>query len=121
MPARLTPARGEAYVTDCVAGILNGHTGLLARPEPAGAGAALSAVVGVFGALWATVARNAGFTQAIGHALMDTALALLAYAVLAYRSLLPARVAQRTFYRSLLGGVLTAIYVTLLLVAEPAV
>ena len=80
---------------------------------------ALSAVVGVFGALWATVARNAGISPAVGHALMDAALALLAYAVLAYRSLLPARVAQRTFYRSLLGGIVTALYIGLLLVAEP--
>jgi len=40
--------------------------------------------------------------------------------VLAYRSLLPARVAQRTFYRSLLGGVLTALYIGLLLLLEPA-
>src|SRR6266545_1231329 len=77
-----------------------------------------AAVVGVIGALWATVARNRGFSPAIGHALMCTALALLAYAVLAYRSLLPARVAQRTFYRSMLGGILTALYVGVLLVAE---
>jgi DNA-binding SARP family transcriptional activator len=80
---------------------------------------ALSAVVGVVGALWATLARNLGFSAALGHALMDLALALLAYAVLAYRSLLPMRVAQRTFYRSLLGGMLTAIYIGLLLLAEP--
>jgi DNA-binding SARP family transcriptional activator len=80
---------------------------------------ALSAVVGVLGALWATAARNAGFTPAPGHVLMDLALALLAYAVLAYRSLLPTRVARRTFYRSLLGGILTAIYIGLLLLAEP--
>jgi DNA-binding SARP family transcriptional activator len=80
---------------------------------------ALSAVVGVLGALWATIARNAGFSPAVGHALMDLALILLAYAVLAYRSLLPARVAQRTFYRSLLGGLLTALYIGLLLAAEP--
>ena len=52
---------------------------------------ALSAVLGVIGALWATAARNGGFSPAPGHALMDLALALLAYAVLAYRSLLPAR------------------------------
>ena len=80
---------------------------------------ALSAVVGVVGALWAALARNQGFSPALGHALMDAALALLAYAVLAYRSLLPARVVQRTFYRSLLGGLLTALYVGLLLIAEP--
>ncbi|MFN8500977.1 BTAD domain-containing putative transcriptional regulator [Kouleothrix sp.] len=80
---------------------------------------ALSAVVGVVGALWATVARNLGFAPSFGHLLMDAALALLAYAVLAYRSLLPARVVQRTFYRSLLGGLLTALYVALLLLAEP--
>jgi DNA-binding SARP family transcriptional activator/GAF domain-containing protein len=80
---------------------------------------ALSAVVGVIGALWATVARNAAFSPAPGHALMDLALALLAYAVLVYRSLLPTRVARRTFYRSLLGGLLTAMYIALLLLAEP--
>jgi DNA-binding SARP family transcriptional activator len=80
---------------------------------------ALSAVVGVVGALWATIARNAGFWAAPGHVLMDLALALLAYAVLAYRSLLPTRVARRTFYRSLLGGLLTALYIGLLLLAEP--
>lgn len=80
---------------------------------------ALAAVVGVAGALWATLARNVGFSSAPGHTLMDAALALLAYAVLAYRSLLPARVVQRTFYRSLLGGLLTALYVGLLLLAEP--
>ena len=51
------------------------------------------------------------FSPALGHALMDLALALLAYAVLAYRSLLPTRVARRTFYRSLLGGLLTALYI----------
>ena len=45
----------------------------------------------MIGALWATAARNGGFSPAPGHALMDLALALLAYAVLAYRSLLPAR------------------------------
>ncbi|HEU5100459.1 MAG TPA: hypothetical protein VFU22_15630, partial [Roseiflexaceae bacterium] len=39
---------------------------------------ALSAVVGVVGALWATAARNAGFAPAPGHILMDLALALLA-------------------------------------------
>src|SRR6185436_13183954 len=79
----------------------------------------LSAVVGVIGALWATAARNGGFSPAPGHALMDLSLALLAYAVLAYRSLLPTRVARRTFYRSLLGGLLTAVYIGLLLLAEP--
>lgn len=80
---------------------------------------ALSAVVGVIGALWAALGRDLSFTPAPGHTLMDAALALLAYAVLAYRSLLPARVLQRTFYRSLLGGLLTALYIGLLLVVEP--
>lgn len=80
---------------------------------------ALSAVVGVIGALWAALGRDLNFTPAPGHTLMDAALALLAYAVLAYRSLLPARVLQRTFYRSLLGGLLTALYIGMLLVVEP--
>jgi DNA-binding SARP family transcriptional activator len=78
----------------------------------------LSATVGVIGALWATAARDLRWTPAPGHALMGVALALLAYAVLAYRSLLSARVARRAFYRSLLGGVLTGAYVSLLLAAE---
>ncbi len=79
---------------------------------------ARSATVGVIGALWATAARNLNFPPALGHALMGGALALLAYAVLAYRSLLPARVARRTFYRSLLGGALTSAYIVLLLALE---
>jgi DNA-binding SARP family transcriptional activator len=79
---------------------------------------ALAAVVGVAGALWATATRGSALSQAPGHALMDASLALLAYTVLAYRLLLPPRVAQRAFYRSLLGSLLTAVYAAAVLALE---
>jgi DNA-binding SARP family transcriptional activator len=78
----------------------------------------LATVVGVAGALWATATRGSALSQAPGHALMDASLALLAYTVLAYRLLLPPRVARRAFYRSLLGSLLAAIYVAALLLLE---
>jgi DNA-binding SARP family transcriptional activator/GAF domain-containing protein len=79
---------------------------------------ALAAVVGVAGALWATATRGSTLSQAPGHVLMDASLALLAYTVLAYRLLLPPRVARRAFYRSLLGSLLAAAYVAVLLLLE---
>jgi DNA-binding SARP family transcriptional activator len=78
----------------------------------------IAAFVAVGGALWAAVARGTTLSQAPGHAFMDAGLALLAYTVLAYRLLLPPRVARRAFYRSLLGGMLTAVYVAALLLIE---
>lgn len=80
---------------------------------------AISALVGVAGALLASLARDARLSQAPGHALMVAGLLLMAYTVLAYRLLLPARVAQRAFYRSLLGSLIAALYVAVLLVLEP--
>jgi DNA-binding SARP family transcriptional activator len=79
---------------------------------------ALAAVVGVTGALWATATRGSTLSQAPGHAFMGLALALMAYTVLAYRLLLPPRVARRAFYRSLLGSLLTAVYVAVVLGLE---
>jgi DNA-binding SARP family transcriptional activator len=79
---------------------------------------AVAAVIAVSGALWATVTRGSVVSQAPGHALMDAGLALMAYIVLAYRLLLPPRVARRAFYRSLLGSLLTAAYVAALLLLE---
>lgn len=79
----------------------------------------IAALIAVSGAILASIARDRGFTPAPGHVLMDTGLAMMAYAVLAYRMLLPARVAQRAFYRSLLGGLITALYVAMLVVLEP--
>jgi DNA-binding SARP family transcriptional activator len=79
---------------------------------------AIAAVVAVAGALWATVTRGSVVSQAPGHALMDAGLALMAYIVLAYRLLLPPRVARRAFYRSLLVSLLTAAYVAALLMLE---
>jgi DNA-binding SARP family transcriptional activator/GAF domain-containing protein len=82
---------------------------------------ALAVVVGVSGALWATLARESGVPLGPSHVLWDVGLALMAYTVLAYRLLLPERVAQRAFYRSLLGSVLTACYVGLLLLLDDLV
>ncbi len=79
---------------------------------------AIAAVVAVSGALWATATRASNLPQSPGHALMDAGLGLMAYTVLAYRLLLPARVARRAFYRSLLGSLLTAAYITALLLLE---
>lgn len=79
---------------------------------------AIAAVIAVLGALWATATRGSNLSQAPGHLLMDAGMALMAYTVLAYRLLLPPRVARRTFFRSLLGGILTAIYVAVLLLIE---
>lgn len=80
---------------------------------------ALAACTGVVGALWSTLARETGSPLAWSHLLWDAALVLMAYAVLAYRLLLPARVAQRAFYRSLLGSAMTAAYIGGLLLLEP--
>ena len=77
-----------------------------------------SAVMGVLGAATATLARTLDLTPAIGRALILVAMVVLAYGVLAYRALLPARVAQRTFFYSLLGSLITTLYVGLLLLLE---
>ena len=82
---------------------------------------ALAVAIAVFGALLASAARELGVLQAPGHLLMDIGLALMAYMVLAYRLLLPARVAQRAFYRSLLGSSLTAAFILIVLLIEPLV
>lgn len=82
---------------------------------------AVATLVAVAGALLASAGREVGFSQAPGHLLMDVGLAMMAYMVLAYRLLLPARVAQRAFYRSILGGLLTAVYIQVLLLVEPLV
>lgn len=79
----------------------------------------IAALIAVSGAILAAIARGR-FTLAPGHVLMDIGLAMMAYAVLAYRMLLPARVAQRAFLRSLLGSLLTVVYIGVLLVLEPA-
>lgn len=82
---------------------------------------AIAAVIAVLGALWATITRASNISQAPGHILMDAGMALMAYTVLAYRLMLPARLARRTFFRSLFGGLFTAFYVILLLWLETRV
>lgn len=80
---------------------------------------AIAVFIGVGGALWSTLARETNHSLAWSHLLWDAALLLMGYTVLAYRMLLPVRVAQRAFYRSLLGGMVTAAYVGGLLLLEP--
>jgi DNA-binding SARP family transcriptional activator/GAF domain-containing protein len=80
---------------------------------------AVSALVGVSGALVATVASELRASPAFGHALMAAALVVLGYAVLVYRSLLPERLARRAVYRSMVGGALTAGYVALIMGLAP--
>jgi tetratricopeptide (TPR) repeat protein len=80
----------------------------------------LTAAVGVAGTLAVIVSRSLNWSPAIGRAIIMVAMVVLAYAVLAYRALLPARVAQRTFFYSLLGSAITTLYVGLLLLLEGA-
>lgn len=82
---------------------------------------AIASLIAVIGAFLASVAREVQFTQAPGHTLMDTGLGMMAYMVFAYRMLLPPRVARRAFFRSLLGGIFTALYVAILLGLEPII
>lgn len=82
---------------------------------------AVAVLIAVVGAFLASAAREAQFSQAPGHLLMDTGLALMAYMVLARRMLLPARVARRVFVRSLLGSILTAGFILFIVLCEPLV
>ena len=82
---------------------------------------ARAVLIAITGAFLASAAREVGFAQSPGHLLMDVGLALMAYMVLAYRLLLPARVARRAFIRSLLGGLLTALLILVIIVVEPLV
>ncbi len=81
---------------------------------------AISACVGVAGALVATISSELRLSPAFGHALIALALIVLAYAVLVYRSLLPERMAKRAVYRSMIGGILTAGYILTIVLVEPA-
>lgn len=81
---------------------------------------AISAAMGAAGGLIATVSSELRISPAAGHALIAIALAVLAYAVLVYRSLLPERLAKRAVYRSMIGGGLTGLYVAVLVAVEPA-
>ncbi len=90
-------------------------------------------VIGVIGALLATGARTfasifevSGATTllaspAVSRTIILVAMLVLAFAVVAYRALLPARTAQRTFVYSLVGSLMTTFYVALLIVLEWAV
>ncbi len=79
---------------------------------------ALTALVGVVGAILATVNRNLLVSPLLPRTIILIAMIVLAYAVLNHRALLPERVARRTFFYSLIGSAITTIYVGLLLLFE---
>lgn len=87
-------------------------------------------IIGVIGALLATGARTfasifevSGIASllaspAVSRTIILVAMLVLAFAVVAYRALLPARTAQRTFVYSLVGSLMTTVYVALLIILE---
>lgn len=87
-----------------------------------------TAVLGVSGAFMGIMARMLseytvpGLLWIISHGISRTliliAMVVLAYAMLSYRALLPTRVARRTFFFSMAGSLVTALYVSLLLLLE---
>ncbi len=87
-----------------------------------------TAVLGVSGAFMGIIARMLseytmpGLLWIISHGVSRTliliAMVVLAYAMLSYRALLPTRVARRTFFFSMAGSLVTALYVSLLLLLE---
>lgn len=89
---------------------------------------ALTVITGVAGAFAGIVARILTAqpvpdevligAHAISRGLIVIALIGLAYGVIAYRALLPPRIARRAFFYSIAGSVLTAGYVCLLLLLE---
>lgn len=81
----------------------------------------IASLIGVLGAVAATIARNLAVSQAVPRTVILIAMFVLAYAVLARRALLPPRVAQRTFFYSILGGAITTAYVGALLFSEQVV
>jgi DNA-binding SARP family transcriptional activator len=88
----------------------------------------LTVLTGVVGALAGIVARTLPpqhtpdlvliGAHALSRTLIVVALIGLAYAVIAYRALLPPRIARRAFFYSIAGSLLTAFYVCLLLLLE---
>ncbi|GAB4169065.1 MAG: hypothetical protein Fur005_30480 [Roseiflexaceae bacterium] len=74
-------------------------------------GFTISLAFGVSGAAVATLLTELRLSPAAGHALIALGMVVLALSVLVYRSLLPERVARRAVYRSMIGGVLTMLYV----------
>lgn len=87
--------------------------------------------LGVLGAFTGVIARALSqspvsdivmvMSHAIARTLILGAMIVLAYAVLSLQALLPKRVARRTFFYSLIGSLLTTVYVGLLLVLEVGV
>lgn len=87
-----------------------------------------TAVLGVSGAFMGIVARMLSeyavprllwiIAHGVSRTLILMAMVVLAYAMLSYRALLPTRVARRTFFFSMAGSLVTALYVILLLLLE---
>lgn len=78
----------------------------------------LTAFIGLLGVAAVVLARIFDLPASLGRGVITGAMVGLAYAVLAYRALLPARVAQRTFFYSILGSMITTLYVGLLFALE---
>lgn len=78
----------------------------------------VTGMVAVGGALAAAVVRDLPISPLLPRAVMVGALLALAYAVLFHRALLPARVARRTFFYSILGSFTATLYVGLVLILE---
>lgn len=91
---------------------------------------AVTALVGVVGAMLGTAGRALAqspnrtlaiellASPALSRSFILVAMIVLAYAVLSYRALLPERVARRTFLYSIMGSLVTTLYIGLILLAE---
>ncbi|NJN68715.1 MAG: hypothetical protein HC884_19440 [Chloroflexaceae bacterium] len=79
---------------------------------------AIAAYLGVIGGLTAIVAREVNVSPALSQSIMVTVMLILIYTVLSHRTLLPSRLARRSFLHSILVSLFTALYVVLVLVLE---
>lgn len=75
-------------------------------------------MVGALGVIVSILARVYELPSSIGRGIIMLAMVGLTYTVLAYRALLPVRVAQRTFLYSIIGSVITTLYVGVLFVLD---
>lgn len=82
---------------------------------------AFTSLLGVSGAVGASLARDLPMTPALPRTMILVAMLALAYGVLVHRALLPARVARRTFFYSILGSLLTTASVGLVILLEALV
>jgi two-component SAPR family response regulator len=78
----------------------------------------VAGAIGVVGGIAATVARELSVSPAVPRLLMVSALVIFTYAALRYRLLLPSRLAQRSFLYTILGSLLTTLYIILAIALE---